>query len=240
MGSIFLAFSRGVRRLRSPIFIFGTSLVLLAGVVAFALTRPSPPVPRTMSYGALVSAIQAGGLDSIQVRPGKEVRGWLAAREGIVTEVRIVYPSTDVAPLITAATDAGIGVTFLPVPLDAGLIIGLIATLSIVLIMVGALRRQLGGGKVDTEAGATAGTAVTFENVAGNTGALADLKEIVTCLKEPQKFAAMGARIPKGLLLEGPPGTGKTLMARALAGEAGVPCYVASGSDVSVPEYLVW
>ena len=231
MGSIFLAVSRGVRRLRSPIFIFGTSLLLLTGVVALALTRPSPPAPQTMSYGALVSAIQTGGLDSIQVRPGKEVRGWLAAREGIVTEVRIVYPSTDVAPLITAATDAGIGVTFLPVPLDAGLIIGLIATLSIVLIMVGALRRQLGGGKVDTEAGATAGTAVTFDDVAGNTGALADLQEIVTFLKEPQKFAAMGARIPKGLLLEGPPGTGKTLMARALAGEAGVPCYVASGSD---------
>jgi cell division protease FtsH len=231
MGSIFLAFSRGVRRLGSPIFIFGTSLVLLIGMVAFALTRPSPPAPQTMSYGALVGAIQTGGLDSIQVRPGKEVRGWLAAREGIVTEVRIVYPSTDVAPLITAATDAGIGVTFLPLPLDAGLIIGLIATLSIVLIMVGALRRQLGGGKVDTEAGSTAGTAVTFDDVAGNTGALADLQEIVTFLKEPQKFAAMGARIPKGLLLEGPPGTGKTLMARALAGEAGVPCYVASGSD---------
>ena len=64
MGSIFLAFSRGVRRLRSPIFIFGTSLVLLIGVLAFALTRPSPPAPQTMSYGALVSAIQTGGLDS--------------------------------------------------------------------------------------------------------------------------------------------------------------------------------
>ena len=76
-----------------------------------------------------------------------------------------------------------------------------------------------------------AGTTITFNDVAGNTGAIADLREIVGFLKEPQKFAAMGARIPKGLLLEGPPGTGKTLMARALAGEAGVPCFVASGSD---------
>jgi cell division protease FtsH len=112
-----------------------------------------------------------------------------------------------------------------------GLIIGLVATLGIVLILAGALRRQLGGGKVDTEAGSMAGTAVTFQDVAGNTGAIADLQEIVGFLKEPKRFAAMGARIPKGLLVEGPPGTGKTLMARALAGEAGVPCYVASGSD---------
>jgi cell division protease FtsH len=184
-----------------------------------------------MSYGALVSAIQAGGLDSIQVTPGKEVRGWLAVRDGTIGEVRIVYPASDATPLITAATAAGVGVTFLPKPADAGLIIGLVATLGIVLIMVAALRRQLGGGKVDTEAGARAGTAVTFADVAGNTGALADLQEIVTFLREPKRFAAMGARIPKGLLLEGPPGTGKTLMARALAGEAGVPCFVASGSD---------
>jgi cell division protease FtsH len=122
-------------------------------------------------------------------------------------------------------------VSFLPKPADMGLIIGLVATLGIVLILAGALRRQLGGGKVDTEAGSMAGTAVTFQDVAGNTGAIADLQEIVGFLKEPKRFAAMGARIPKGLLVEGPPGTGKTLMARALAGEAGVPCYVASGSD---------
>lgn len=81
------------------------------------------------------------------------------------------------------------------------------------------------------DAGVTAGTTVTFQDVAGNTGAIADLREIVGFLKEPRRFAAMGARIPKGLLLEGPPGTGKTLMARALAGEAGVPCFVAAGSD---------
>ena len=72
MGSIFLAFSRGVRRLRLPIFIFGTSLVLLIGVVAFALTRPTPPAPQTMSYGALVGAIQSGGLVT---RPSSSPRG---------------------------------------------------------------------------------------------------------------------------------------------------------------------
>ena len=171
-------------------------------------------------------------MDSIQVRPGTEVRGWLArAGAGAAKQVRIIYPAADATPLISAATVAGVGVSFLPKPVDIGLIIGLVATLGIVLIMVGALRRQLGGGKVDAEAGSTAGTAVTFNDVAGNTGAIADLQEIVGFLKEPQKFAAMGARIPKGLLLEGPPGTGKTLMARALAGEAGVPCFVASGSD---------
>jgi cell division protease FtsH len=231
MGSILLAFSRGLRKLHSPFFIFGTIFVLFLGVIGFALTRPRPAAPRTISYGALVSALQSGGLDSIQIRTGKEVRGWMSAQGGAVEAVRIVYPATDATQLISAATAAHIGVTFLPPPVDSGLIIGLIATLAIVLIMVGALRRQLGGGKIDTEAGLKAGTTVTFADVAGNTGALADLQEIVTFLKEPQKFAAMGARIPKGLLLEGPPGTGKTLMARALAGEAGVPCYVASGSD---------
>jgi len=231
MGSILSAFSRGVRRFSSPFFIIGTIFALFIGVVAFAITRPRALKPLIMSYGALVGAIQKGGIDSIQVRPGKEVRGWLAARDGIVKEVRIVYPASDVTPLISAATAANVGVSFLPKPLDFGLIIGLVATLGIALIMVGALRRQLGGGRVDTEAGSTAGTAVTFDDVAGNTGAIADLQEIVAFLKEPQKFAAMGARIPKGLLLDGPPGTGKTLMARALAGEAGVPCYVASGSD---------
>src|SRR5688500_12366961 len=161
--------------------------------------------------------MQRGGVDSIQIRPGSEVRGWLRGRAGEGKLVRIIYPAADAAPLITAATASRVGVSFLPKPADMGLIIGLVATLGIVLILAGALRRQLGGGKVDTEAGSMAGTAVTFQDVAGNTGAIADLQEIVGFLKEPKRFAAMGARIPKGLLMEGPPGTGKTLMARALA-----------------------
>ncbi|HXH34307.1 MAG TPA: ATP-dependent zinc metalloprotease FtsH [Plantibacter sp.] len=72
---------------------------------------------------------------------------------------------------------------------------------------------------------------VTFDDVAGADEAIEELEEIKDFLKEPAKFQAVGARIPKGVLLYGPPGTGKTLLARAVAGEAGVPFYSISGSD---------
>jgi cell division protease FtsH len=72
---------------------------------------------------------------------------------------------------------------------------------------------------------------VTFDDVAGADEEKAELVEVVEFLKDPRKFAAVGARIPKGVLLVGPPGTGKTLLARAVAGEAGVPFFSISGSD---------
>jgi cell division protease FtsH len=72
---------------------------------------------------------------------------------------------------------------------------------------------------------------VTFADVAGNDESKQELQEVVEFLKEPQKFASLGARIPKGVLLIGPPGTGKTLMAKAVSGEAGVPFFSISGSE---------
>ena len=78
---------------------------------------------------------------------------------------------------------------------------------------------------------ATEAAKVTFEDVAGVDEAEAELVEVVDFLKSPQKYTALGARIPKGVLLVGPPGTGKTLLARAVAGEAGVPFFSLSGSE---------
>jgi cell division protease FtsH len=75
------------------------------------------------------------------------------------------------------------------------------------------------------------GNQVTFDDVAGVPEAMEELEEIVNFLKNPGKFSAVGAFIPRGVLLQGPPGTGKTLLARAIAGEAGVPFYSFSGSD---------
>jgi len=72
---------------------------------------------------------------------------------------------------------------------------------------------------------------VTFEDVAGVEEAKEELREVVEFLKEPQKFASLGARVPKGVLLVGPPGTGKTLLAKAVSGEAGVPFFSISGSE---------
>merc|ERR1719388_436490 len=74
-------------------------------------------------------------------------------------------------------------------------------------------------------------TGVTFDDVAGAEGAKLELTEVVDFLKDPSKYSALGAKIPKGVIMEGPPGTGKTLLARAVAGEAGVPFVSASGSE---------
>merc|ERR1719396_307085 len=74
-------------------------------------------------------------------------------------------------------------------------------------------------------------TGVTFNDVAGAEGSKAELVEVVDFLKDPSKYSALGAKIPKGVIMEGPPGTGKTLLARAVAGEAGVPFVSASGSE---------
>jgi cell division protease FtsH len=116
------------------------------------------------------------------------------------------------------------------------IIFGLLPTFLIVGVFVWfVLQMQRGGkalkfGRATTSEAERAG-AVTFADVAGSDEAVTELREVVEYLRDPDRFLRLGARIPKGVLLVGPPGTGKTLLARAVAGEAGVPFLSLSGSD---------
>lgn len=111
----------------------------------------------------------------------------------------------------------------------------LIMIILLVVLFFFVMRQVGGGGKINTFSKANAKASVnnktTFADVAGADEEKEELAEIVDFLKNPKKYSEMGARIPKGVLLMGPPGTGKTLLAKAVAGEAGVPFFSISGSD---------
>ncbi|MDR2368265.1 MAG: ATP-dependent zinc metalloprotease FtsH [Deltaproteobacteria bacterium] len=114
---------------------------------------------------------------------------------------------------------------------------GLVQVVILVAIWIFFMRQMQGGGKAMTFAKSRAKMLsdeqkkITFEDVAGIEEAKGELEEIIDFLREPSKFVKLGGRIPKGVLLMGAPGTGKTLLARAIAGEAGVPFFSISGSD---------
>lgn len=121
---------------------------------------------------------------------------------------------------------------------DNSWLYNLLPSVIIIILMVALfffMMRQAGGGKINSFSKAnvktTSNTKHTFDDVAGADEEKEELAEIVDFLKNPKKYSEMGARIPKGVLLMGPPGTGKTLLAKAVAGEAGVPFFSISGSD---------
>ena len=120
----------------------------------------------------------------------------------------------------------------------SGLLVALVPIALLGLFFFFILRQAQGAGNQAFSFGKSRARMITgdrptvmFTDVAGSEEAKQELQEVVEFLKEPQKFAALGARIPKGVLLVGPPGTGKTLMAKAISGEAGVPFFSISGSE---------
>lgn len=213
---------------------FGLLAVLLAGIW-MATRRHRTAEPATIAYSELLTALSSRQVDSIAVRPGREVIGWwsagAAAKTG--TAFRVVYTARDVDGLMAAAAASGAAIAFRELPADRSAYIGFLGTILVIGLLGLVIWRQTSASFAQADAGEEGSSALTFAAVAGNTAAITDLQEVVTFLKDPARYTAMGARVPKGVLMEGPPGTGKTLMARALAGEAGVPFFTVSGSEIT-------
>lgn len=156
-------------------------------------------------------------------------------------QVRRLYV-TDVKDAQKLLDDHKMGYTVMDVPQEnilLTIILPFMLSIVVVVIIIMVMNRSAGGGGANarmmnfgkSRARMSRDSKVNFSNVAGLVEEKEELEEVVDFLKNPQKYTSVGARIPKGLLLVGPPGTGKTLLAKAVAGEAGVPFFSISGSD---------
>ncbi len=219
----------------------------------FSSSAGNPPTvaPRNaavarMSYGRFLDYVDAGRVTAVDIFDG----GRMAVVEAVdpdldnrVQRLRVDLPG--LAPeLVNKLKDQGISFDIHP-PRQTPPALGLLGNLLFPLLLIGSLiflaRRSNGMpggpgqamqfGKTKARFLMEAQTGVKFDDVAGVEEAKQDLQEVVTFLKTPERFTAIGAKIPKGVLLVGPPGTGKTLLAKAIAGEAGVPFFSLSGSE---------
>ncbi|MGB5133584.1 MAG: ATP-dependent zinc metalloprotease FtsH3 [Prochlorococcaceae cyanobacterium] len=212
-------------------------IVMIAVGTAF-LDRPNPAsAPRTLRYSDFVEAVQANEVSRVLISPDRGT-AQVVESDGRRAVVNLA-PDQDLLKLLTEH-DVDIAVQPSREPAAWQQAVG---SLIFPLLLLGGLffllrRAQGGGGNPAMSFGKSKArvqmepqTQVTFGDVAGIEGAKLELTEVVDFLKNPDRFTAVGAKIPKGVLLVGPPGTGKTLLAKAVAGEAGVPFFSISGSE---------
>jgi cell division protease FtsH len=199
-----------------------------------------------MTYGRFLEYLDAGRVTSVDLFDGGRtaiVEAVDPELDGRLQRLRVDLPG-NTPELISRLRADDVSFDSHP-PRSDGALWGLLGDLIFPILLIGGLfflfRRSSnvpGGpgqamnfGKSRARFQMEAKTGVTFEDVAGIEEAKEELQEVVTFLKKPERFTAVGARIPKGVLLVGPPGTGKTLLAKAIAGEAGVPFFSISGSE---------
>ncbi|MDB9313044.1 ATP-dependent zinc metalloprotease FtsH2 [Spirulina sp. CS-785/01] len=199
-----------------------------------------------MTYGRFLDYLEEHRISSVDLYEGGRtaiVKAIDPQLDGRMQTLRVDLPANS-PELITKLRKEGVTIESHPVRND-GAIWGFLGNLIFPLLLIGSLfflfRRSSnmpGGpgqamnfGKSKARFQMEAKTGVMFDDVAGIDEAKGELQEVVTFLKQPERFTAVGARIPKGALLVGQPGTGKTLLAKAIAGEAGVPFFSISGSE---------
>jgi cell division protease FtsH len=220
---------------RSRLFWTGIGiLIVAAAVVTFVTLRSAgAPEPTTVAFSQFLKDVQAGKVGRVVV-----------AADGLEFERHDGTRSVTVAPagyvasnptFVTSLTDRGIVLEVARAETSGAGGYGALAVGLLFFGIVGLVLYRITTGRVPTlEKARTIDpqqVTVTFQDVAGVDEAKDEVREIVDFLKEPERFASIGGRIPRGILLVGPPGTGKTLLARSMAGEAGVPFISASGSD---------
>ena len=217
------------------------SLIMLPGIFVSTPVLAQKAESTSLNYGDLLKKAKAGEVEKVEIDETEQLaRVYLKGQKENTPpqQVALLAQNTE---LINILKDKNVDfgeVSSAKSRAAVGLLINLMWILPLLALMLLFLRRSTNAssqamnfGKSRARFQMEAKTGVKFEDVAGVEEAKEELEEVGTVLKQPERFTAVGARIPKGVLLIGPPGTGKTLLAKAIAGEAGVPFFSISGSE---------